>query len=193
MAILLIASLAYGEDYPNPTMEQVDFAPENWEGMTVFFDGGAFNTGFNDEDKFGDIKYGTNVWSKDGEIYMATVFSSNNDITFYMTKGLATNIVNAELPKYNDGANFLCIIEKEVIEEYGKENTYWMSKIIKIELLDDDGNITDTFIDDGATPTNPIEEAVQAERAKWDVGLDGKIGLPEAIRALQVIAGIREE
>ena len=42
-----------------------------------------------------------------------------------------------------------------------------------------------TLTDTGATPTNPLE--------KWDVGLDNKIGLPEAIRALQVVVGMGDK
>ncbi len=188
VAMLLAVSVAWGEDYPNPTMEQVAFAPENWEGITVFFDGGIFYTSIAKDEKFGDIRYSTTVLSKDSSVY--TGGFSLSRITFYMTSGLATNIVNAGLPSHND-ANLLCIIEKEVIEEYGKEVTYWLVKIIKIELLDKDDNITKTLIDDGATPTNPIEEAVKAERAKWDANGDNKIGLEEAIRALQTVIGIK--
>ncbi|MDM8521955.1 hypothetical protein QUF80_01150 [Desulfococcaceae bacterium HSG8] len=38
-----------------------------------------------------------------------------------------------------------------------------------------------------------LDEAAAAERRKWDVKEDGKIGVGEAIHALQVIAGIQED
>jgi len=54
----LVGSLAWGEDYRNQTIEQIALAPENREGITVFFDGAGFETKLNKEDKFGDVKYG---------------------------------------------------------------------------------------------------------------------------------------
>jgi hypothetical protein len=38
-----------------------------------------------------------------------------------------------------------------------------------------------------------MDQAVQSERQKWDANGDGRIGLDEAIRALQVTSGVREE
>lgn len=38
-----------------------------------------------------------------------------------------------------------------------------------------------------------VDDAVNAEKKKWDVGNDGQIGLPEAIRALQTVSGIRTD
>ena len=38
-----------------------------------------------------------------------------------------------------------------------------------------------------------LDQAVQEERNKWDANRDGKIGLEEAIRALQVTSGMRDE
>jgi hypothetical protein len=38
-----------------------------------------------------------------------------------------------------------------------------------------------------------LEQAVIAERNKWDVKSDGKIGLEEVIRALQIITGLRPQ
>lgn len=38
-----------------------------------------------------------------------------------------------------------------------------------------------------------LDEAVASERKKWDVSEDGKITLEEAIRALQVVAGLQED
>lgn len=35
-----------------------------------------------------------------------------------------------------------------------------------------------------------LDQAILQERLKWDVGDDGKIGLPEAIRALQIVSGL---
>jgi hypothetical protein len=36
-----------------------------------------------------------------------------------------------------------------------------------------------------------LDQAVLEERQKWDVSGDGKVGLEEAIRALQVTSGAR--
>ena len=45
------------------------------------------------------------------------------------------------------------------------------------------------------TPTcyskEQLDAAVAAERQKWDANGDGKIGLEEAIRALQIVSGVR--
>ena len=44
-----------------------------------------------------------------------------------------------------------------------------------------------------ACPTEAqMDQAVQAERARYDPSLDGKVGLEEAIHALQVVAGMKE-
>ncbi len=44
----------------------------------------------------------------------------------------------------------------------------------------------------GSCSQEEIEAAVKAAIKKWDVGEDGRIGLPEAIRALQTVSGIRQ-
>jgi hypothetical protein len=36
-----------------------------------------------------------------------------------------------------------------------------------------------------------VDTAVASERLKWDAGDDQKIGLEEAIRALQIVSGVR--
>jgi len=38
-----------------------------------------------------------------------------------------------------------------------------------------------------------VDAAVTTERLKWDVGDDRQIGLPEAIRALQIVSGVRQQ
>jgi hypothetical protein len=37
-----------------------------------------------------------------------------------------------------------------------------------------------------------LEQAVLNERLRWDAGADNEIGLPDAIRALQAVSGMRE-
>ena len=43
-----------------------------------------------------------------------------------------------------------------------------------------------------STSCPTVDQAVQAERARYDPSLDGKVGLEEAIHALQVVSGMKE-
>lgn len=185
----LSSGLAWGQDYPHYTIEQVDFAPQNYLGLTVFFSDDSFYSSLYKATKFGDTRYGVAVDSIGGSLYFSTF--SNDHITFYAATGLAGNIINLQLPSGFYDSNLVCIIEKAVITEYSGVNTYWLCKIIRIEMLDSSGNITRTLIDEAAPTANPLEEAVKAERARWDANGDNKIGIEEAIRALQIVSGTR--
>ncbi len=176
------------EGYPNPTMEQVDLLPDNFEGLTVFFDDTGFYSGITKDTSFDNVIYITNGRSKDGTYYSG--YLDEDEINFYVSEEFATDIIYADLGKEYHDANMFCTIEKKTASD---EKTYLMAKIIKVELRGSEGNITKTLEETGTTPLNPIEEAVAVERTKWDVNLDNKIGLPEAIRALQIVAGSRQE
>ncbi|MGE0084116.1 MAG: hypothetical protein AB7S75_06810 [Desulfococcaceae bacterium] len=195
VSILLIGGLAWGQDYPNPTMEQVNFSPENYEGTTVYFDGATFQPDFRKVDEFNPVIYTFYVKSKNGDYYIELHYGHSNsgEINFYVTKGFAGELINAQIEPGNHKANLLCTVEKQnaTIWPY-EEQTYWLCKVIKIELLDSEGNITKTYVETGQPLPSPCEEAVKTERARWDVNGDDKIGLEEAIRALQVVSGIRD-
>jgi len=69
-----------------------------------------------------------------------------------------------------------------------------------LTVIDDSGKTyTDTKVlvatgaSAGIYTQEQLNQAVATERAKWDASGDGKIGLEEAIRALQVTSGMRED
>ncbi len=136
------------------------------------------------------------VTSKNGDYYIGVHYSSVKDkegLNFYVSEQFAGELINTQLQgQYK--ANLLCTLEK-LMGEYIDDEYYpcWMCKTIQIERIDKDGNITETYIETGSQPTNPIEEAIQSERAKWDINMDNKIGLEEAIRALQVVSDLRSK
>ncbi len=197
LSVILIANMGWADDeYPNPTMEQVNFSPENYEGATVFFDGATFQPDFSKKDDFDNIIYTFYVKSKNGDIYIEVHYAHKNsgEINFYVNETFAGELINAQFEPGNHKANLLCVVEKQNAEIWPyEEQTYWLCKVIKIELLDSEGNITETYVETGASLPSPCEEAVKAERERWDVGNDNKIGLPEAIKALQITSGITSE
>ncbi len=172
------------EGYLNPTMEQVELLPENYEGLLLYFDKAYFNPEVADNKitSFDKIIYGVSASSKDGKYYRS--YLVEDTLNFYVNENFATDMIYATLPDTSCYANFYCFVEKLTTSEGIK--TYWMCKIIKIEIRGDDGYITQTLEETGTPPPNPVGEAVKAERLKWDVDGDGKNGLPEAIRSLQV-------
>lgn len=193
-------NLVDAEDYPTPTIEQVDFSPASYLGVTVLFEYAYFDP---DVTKFNNITgYGLDVKSKSGEYYFAYSNPLDYRINFYVSDGLALNIVNRGLSSGYYKCNLLCIVErKEILDSY-PYNTCWFCKIIKIDIwgqyVDDDWmikwEIMDTLTDDGAQPPpNPIDVAIATERARWDANGDNKIGLEEVIRALQIVSGMRNQ
>ncbi len=68
-------------------------------------------------------------------------------------------------------------------------NSCWLTAIIVFMVLFAFNSIVhaDCFTQE------QLDDAVASERKKWDIREDGKIGLEEAIRALQVAAGIQED
>ncbi len=64
-------------------------------------------------------------------------------------------------------------------------------------IVIDDNDMREINIEAVSIPGPPmysqdqLNEAVEAERKKWDMKNDNKIGLEEAIRALQVVSGCR--
>ena len=181
---------AFSQDYPRYTIEQVDFAPDLYRGMTIYFDGVKFDPALAKQTILGDDRYGLWITSKNGALYGKYI--STDDITFYAAAGLAANIVNSQFAAGDYKSNIVASIEKATAPDYyGVIKTYWLAKIIRIEMLDSTGSITRVMIDEAAPTTNPINDAVLAERARWDANGDNRIGIEEAIRALQTISGIR--
>mgnify|MGYP005848606179 CR=1 FL=1 len=181
----MIAQLPEG--YPNPTMEQVDLLPDNFDGLVLYFDKVNFFPNIREITSFDQTIYGVSVNSKDGKYYSGSL--DENEINFYVTENFATDIIYANLGDDIQNANLFCAVETKTTSD--GEKTYWMCKIIKIEIRGDEGSISQVLEETGSLPPNPLEEAIAEERSKWDAVGDGKIGLPEAIRALQITAGIR--
>jgi hypothetical protein len=185
------SSLAWGQDYPVYTAEQVAFDPESYLGMTVYFEYVTLFPALSKSTTFGDEKYRVSVNGRYGGSYGS--WGWDDEITFYLGRGIAGKIINAQLGDYYYKANFLCSIEKKSLLTSGATTIYWLARIAKIEILDSSKNIVASFTDDAEpAPANPIGDAVRAERARWDANGDNKIGLPEAIRALQIVSGMRE-
>ncbi|MCP4104339.1 MAG: hypothetical protein GY749_02205 [Desulfobacteraceae bacterium] len=191
--IVFMSAITWGQEYPNPTMEQVDINPEGYTGLTVKFMGAAFKpnpTLFNAPDNFEDFDdkfYTYIIYSKGSVTFFVGPNPNTFKLSFYSSQILASALVNSGLDlktKYN--ANIICQIEKTTGKSfvYKRDEPYYLCRIYKIEQLDDEGTIVATYEDEGELPLNPLE--------KWDIGLDGKIGLEEAIRALQITAGSRE-
>ncbi len=171
------------EGYLNPTIEEVELLPDNYDGLLLYFDKAKFYPAIADRKitSFDNIIYGVDIYSKAGKLYWRL---EEDSINFYVNESFATDIIYANLSKSSYDANLFCTLEK--ITASDGEKAYWMCRIIKIEIRGDDGYITQTLKETGVAPPNPVAEAIKEERLKWDVNGDGKNGLPEAIRSLQI-------
>jgi len=177
------------EGYPNPTIEQVELLPDNFDGLVVYFDKVRFFPNISEREitSFDNTIYGVSVSSKDGKYYSGSL--DENDISFYVNEDFATDIIYADLGSDMLNANLFSTVETKTTSD--GEKSYWMCKITKIEIRGEEGGISQILEETGTLPPNPVEEAIAKERSVWDADGDGKIGLPEAIKALQVTAGIR--
>ena len=188
----LSSGLAWGQEYPRYTIEKVNFAPELYFGLIVQFDETTlYPYSLTKDPRFSNPHYGLRIYSKGlGSLYLEDF--EDDDITFYAGYDLASNIVNEQFVEHYFKANLLCAIEKATVTYTdGTVKTLWMSKIIKISVIDNSGNVIRILTDQSTPLTNPIADAVTAERARWDANGDNKIGLEEAIRALQIVSGVR--
>ncbi|MCP4109210.1 MAG: hypothetical protein GY749_27410 [Desulfobacteraceae bacterium] len=172
------------EGYPNPTVEQVNILPDNFDGLTVYFDSAEFYSNIKKDISFDNVIHITAGRSKDGTYYSSSL--KEDEINFYVSEAFATDIIFADLGGDSYDANLFCTIEKKTASD--GEKHYWMAKIIKVEIRGTEGQITQTLQETGTLPPSPVA----AERAKWDINMDNRIGLEEAIRALQITAGSRE-
>jgi hypothetical protein len=180
-------------EYPNVTMEQVNFSPATYEGMTLKFNNSWFNPSPAKETKFGEPIYGVMIKSPNGTYYSSLFYG--DQITFYLSNSLAAVVVNAGLSTSSYySANITCTVEKIAYLPYtwSVPQVYWLCRIVKIETLSVAGNIRDTFADgDMELPKYYTQQEFNVERARWDANGDNKIGLEEAIRALQIVSGMR--
>ena len=70
---------------------------------------------------------------------------------------------------------------------------------VSLKATDAAGNVytdaSELFVADttGYYTQDQLNQLLEGERAKWDVQTDGVIGLEEAVQALQVVAGLRED
>ena len=194
---LASGSGTWGDEFPHPTMEMVNFAPESYEGMTVVFDNARFKPDFRKwPSQFDDILHTFFVTSENGDYYKELhygvgILESSDEINFYVTEAFAGELIFAQLDSGYHKANLTCVVERLMFEN---EYPGWMCRVIKIEELDNDGAVIGTYTETGQPlPDNPCEEGIKAERERWDAGNDNKIGLPEAINALQIASGIKSE
>ena len=176
------------EIYPNPTLEQVDLLPENYTGLVVYFDRVKF---FPDISKlkitsFEQPIYGVTIGSQGGKLYSG--YLDEDEINFYVSEDFATDIIYADLGSDLLDANLICEIERKTT--FDGQKTYWMCEILCIEIRGEEAEIASVLEETGILPPNPMEAAVAAERSRWDADGDGRIGLPEAIRALRVVGGL---
>ncbi len=174
--------------WADPTMEQVNVLPQNYEDFTVVF----YNVEFKPDptrkdfeayfDGYTGVVYCLGSVRSEGGTFFTFPNPFDFDMNLYMSQSLAAKIIGdyTDIDNYHN-ANFTCIVEiatgKDTLE---RDESYCLPKIIKIEMLDSDGNVEATYTDDGTLPTNP-----------WDVDLNGKIGLEEAIYILQLVSGTR--
>jgi len=176
--------VAWGDDYITATVEQVDILPQNYDGQAVLFGNVEFFRSINKfTGYFSDGRYGAMV--KSDKLYSSMLEESY--LNFFVPYNMAVAITNATLEEVAYNANILCNISQETSVKNGETyKTYWTCMITKLELIDETGAVTQTFTDED-TPaiTNPVLE----ERARWDADGDNKLGLAEAIRALQAVTG----
>lgn len=71
-------------------------------------------------------------------------------------------------------------MNKSVLKEILRENM--------LRLIEDQGLDVSEFVDVAAVEMD-VPMAVMAERSRWDVDGDNKIGMAEAIHALQIMSG----
>jgi len=198
LSIFFAADLAWGQDYPTPKIEQVNINPDYYVGLIVRFNNVEIqpNPGLFDAPSYLD-GYTTKIydywlWSENKVSLSSGPSMFSYDLDVYTFQPLATAIVNAglTLDKYFK-ANITCKVEKATGKSfYARPESYYLCRILAIDITSATGNII-SLTDGAALPANPIQEAVNAERARWDANGDNKIGIEEAIRALQIVSGIR--
>ena len=191
---MMVEMVSGQDDFPNPTMEMVNFAPESYAGMTVVFDNASFKPDFRDQDEFNPIVYTFYVKSKNGDSYIEIHYGmvkDSEEINFYVTKAFAGELIFAQLDPGYHKANLTCLLEQltGIYSLDDQEYPCWMCKVIKIEELDDEGNIIATYTETGAPlPENVCEAGITSERERWDADGDNRIGLAEVIRGLQILS-----
>lgn len=155
------------DEYLNPTMEQVNFSPEKYEGVTVLFDRALFTPDFDKKTNFEKTIYTFFVHSKNGNAYFIFHYANKNDysLNFYVTQAFAGELIDTITEPGRYKANLLCVIEKKYATVWPyEEDYYWMCKVLEIQLLDSNGNITQTLIESGTTSPVPCESSFQLGR-----------------------------
>jgi hypothetical protein len=176
------------EIYPNPTVEQVDLLPENYTGLVVYFDRVKFFPDISSRKitSFEQPIYGVTIGSPGGKLYSG--YLDEDEINFYVGEDFATDIIYADLGSDLLYANLICEVERKTT--FDGQKTYWMCEVLRIEIRGEEAEISSVLEETGILPPNPIEAAIAAERSRWDADGDGRIGLPEAIRALRVAGSV---
>jgi hypothetical protein len=180
LMVMIFSPVLAHEDAEIYTFEQVDIMPSQFEGQSVVISGGLQvhpNIEKLSRD-FEDGTHGVRVYSD--KLYSGVL--QDDYLNILAGPNLSYTIINS-LSDYDD--YFDARITGNVAQITTlRGDTYWTFYITKIEMLDADGEPTEELTDAEITP---IENPVLAERERWDAGNDNRIGLEEAVRALQII------
>lgn len=196
--IICAAALGHGQDYQTPKIEQVNINPDYYVGMVVQFKNVEIkpNPELFDAPSYFDAYinkiYGYWLWSEN----KITLFIGPNmfiyDLSVYTFQPLAAAIVNSglALDEYFK-ANITCKVEKAAGKSsYARAEPYYLCRMLNIDITSATGDLI-SLNDGAALPTDPVQTAIVNERSRWDANGDNKIGIEEAIRALQVVSGMR--
>jgi len=196
LSIVFAVGMAWGQDYQTPKIEQVNVNPDYYVGQTVRFNSlkirpnpGLFNAP-SYLDGYANKIYGYNVWSEVSIYGGPNMFADY--LAVYTLQPLAIAIVNSglALDQYFK-ANIICTVEKAAGKSsYVRSDPYYLCQILSVDITNETGMIIS--LNNGMPlPADPIQNAIKVERARWDANGDNKIGIAEAIRALQTVSGVR--
>ncbi|MFZ4439553.1 MAG: hypothetical protein ACOYOS_14080 [Syntrophales bacterium] len=198
LLVFLFSCPAWGQVYPTIKIEQVNINPAYYVGLIVRFNNVEIqpNPGLFDAPKYLDSYvnkiYDYWLWSENKVSLSAGPNMYGYGVEVYTLQPLAAAIVNADLAldKYFK-ANITCQVEKAVGKSsYARPEPYYLCRTLAIDITGATGNII-SLTDGVALPADPIQTAILNERARWDADGDNKIGIAEAIRALQITSGAR--
>lgn len=115
-----------------PSMEEVVRSPENFAGKTLEFQGASLSGALTRYDAAGVRKYYLNVRSRD------KVF----EVGFFLAPpALADRLAEKLDPRRNYGVNLTCRIERITINNVPQ----WHGIVTRVDLLGDDGRVTETI------------------------------------------------
>lgn len=179
--LILIFMVVPGYAQDIYTFEQVDIMPSQFDGQSVVI-GEGLQVHPNIEKlarDFEDGTHGVRVYSD--KLYSGVL--QDDYLNILAGPNLSYTIINSLSDKddYFDAKITGNVAQITTI----RDATYWTITLTKIELLDENGDSTEDLTDAEITP---IENPVLTERARWDANGDNRIGIEEAIHALQIVS-----